>query len=252
MEDGDTAKTERKGPMTELVLVDFDDTLVETAPAFRQSREALFARLLAEGFSEKDSSRVHHDVVEPELLVLFGMGPFRLEPSFRDTYVRLCMEGGRKPDPQVADECGALGRDFMGQPKLLEGAIEALKELSKRAHTVIYSQASHPDYQVGRIRDAGVTEIVPVERIRITPKKTKEAFRMALAHFGIPSPENATMIGNSLRSDINPALEAGAQAILVEPYEMWAYDVVPPVSDNFPRFTTFPEAVDHLLGNGSP
>ena len=127
MEDGDTPKNERKGSMTELVLVDFDDTLVETAPAFHQSREALFARLLAEGFSEKDASRVHHDVVEPELLVLFGMGPFRLEPSFRDTYVRLCMEGGRKPDPQVADECGALGRDFMGRPKLLEGALEALR-----------------------------------------------------------------------------------------------------------------------------
>ena len=51
------------------------------------------------------------------------------------------------------------------------------------------------------------------------------------------------MIGNSLRSDINPALTVGSQAILVEPYEMWHYDNVPPVSDDFLRFPTFPEAV---------
>ena len=252
MEIGDAGMSDRKEPMTKLVLVDFDDTLVETAPAFHQSREALFARLWSEGFSEEDAFRVHHDVVEPELLVLFGMGPFRLEPSFRDTYVRLCVEAEREPDPEVADECGALGKDFMGHPKLLEGALEALKELSERVHTVIYSQASHPEYQVGRMRDAGVTAVLSEEQIRITPKKTKEAFERAVAHFGIFRPEDTTMIGNSLRSDINPALEAGAQAILVEPYEMWAYDVVPPFSDNFLRFPTFPEAVNHLLENGRP
>jgi hypothetical protein len=59
------------------------------------------------------------------------------------------------------------------------------------------------------------------------------------------------MIGNSLRSDINPALIAGARAILVEPYEMWHYDNVPPVSQDFLRFPTFPDAVAHLLANGS-
>ena len=58
------------------------------------------------------------------------------------------------------------------------------------------------------------------------------------------------MIGNSLRSDINPALEAGAAAFLVEPYEMWHYDNVPPVSMDFLRFQSFPDAVAHLLQNG--
>jgi len=252
MEIGDPDDTEPKEHVTELVLVDFDDTLVETAPAFHQSREALFARLSSEGFSEEDAFRVHHEVVEPELLALFGMGPFRLEPSFRDTYVRLCVEEGRDPDPEVADECGALGKDFMGHPKLLEGALEALEKLSQRIPTVLYSQASQPDYQLGRIRDAGVTEIIPEDRIRITPRKTRETFLEALAHFQLPDPSRSMMIGNSLRSDINPALEAGARAILVEPYEMWHYDNVPPFSGDFLRFTTFPEAVEHFLGNGRP
>ena len=251
MEDGASTSLELKEQMTELVLVDFDDTLVETAPAFHQAREALFARLSSEGFFVEDAFRVHHDLVEPELLALFGMGPFRLEPSFRDTYVRLCVAEEREPDPAVADECGALGKDFMSTPSVMVGALDALKKLSRRVPTVLYSQASHPDYQLGRIRDAGVTAILPEERIRITHRKTRKTFLEALAHFQLPDPSRAIMIGNSLRSDINPALEAGAQAILVEPYEMWHYDNVPPVSQDFLRFTTFPEAVEHFLGNGA-
>ncbi len=236
--------------MRELVLVDFDDTLVETAPSFHEAREALFQRLEAEGFSRKAVRRVHHQEVEPELLALFGMGPFRMEPSFLDTYLRLCRDQGRTPDHGVAEECATLGRDFMGHPRVMPGSLEALDRLAAVTPTILYSQASHPLYQLARMRDAGVTRIIPPDRIRITPLKTAAAFLATLDHFGVRNPGDSTMIGNSLRSDINPALTAGARAILVEPYEMWHYDNVPPVSLDFLRFSTFPEAVDHLLADG--
>ena len=135
----------------------------------------------------------------------------------------------------------------MGRPKVMENALEALGALVGEVPTVIYSQASHPEYQLGRIRDAGVSAILPESRIRITHRKSRKTFLKALKHFGQDDPARATMIGNSLRSDINPALLAGARAILVEPYEMWYYDKVPPVSDDFLRFPTFPDAVDHFL-----
>jgi putative hydrolase of the HAD superfamily len=237
--------------MTELVLVDFDDTLVETAPAFHRAREALFTRLAEEGFPTEESHRVHHEEVEPEFLTLFGMGPFRLEHSFRETYVRLCTAHGRSQSAAVAETCGNLGKDFMGHPEVMEGAMGALERLAGRYPTVIFSQASHREYQLGRIRDAGVTGIVDEERIRVTHRKTRETFLEAVRHFTSSEPRHTVMVGNSLRSDINPALEAGAQAILVEPYEMWHYDNVPPVSTGFLRFATFPEAVAHLLENGA-
>jgi putative hydrolase of the HAD superfamily len=154
---------------------------------------------------------------------------------------------GRNPDLRIAEECGALGRDIMGHPEVMDGALDALEALAKRLPTVIYSQASHPGYQMGRIRDAGVTRILPEDRIRITHRKTLVTFRETLTHFRIPDSHRAVMVGNSLRSDINPALEAGSEAILVEPYEMWHYDNVPPFSDQFSRFPSFAEAATHLL-----
>jgi putative hydrolase of the HAD superfamily len=234
--------------MEKLVLVDFDDTLVETAPAFHSAREALFQRLEETGFSREDSYRVHHQEVDPELLRIYGMGPFRMEPSFRETYLRLCREQDRTPDPESADRCGALGRDFMGKPRVMEGSLEALERLAAHVPTVLFSQAAQVEYQMGRVRDSGVTRVLDEGRIRITDRKTPDTFQEALHHFGVQDSARATMIGNSLRSDINPALTVGAGAILVEPYEMWHYDNVPPVSDDFLRFSTFPEAVEFICG----
>ena len=235
--------------MEKLVLVDFDDTLVETAPAFQNAREALFLELEEGGFSKEDSYRVHHEEVDPKLLLQYGMGPFRMEPSFRATYLRLCEEQRRLPNPEFADRCGALGRDFLGKPRVMEGSLEALETLAELVPTILFSQSAQVEYQMNRVRDAGVTRILHEDRIRIAERKTPESFQAALDHFGVKDSSRATMIGNSLRSDINPALTVGAGAILVEPYEMWHYDNVPPVSQDFLRFSTFPEAVDFICRN---
>ena len=132
----------------------------------------------------------------------------------------------------------------------MDGSLEALQALSESVPTVIFSQAAQAQYQMGRIKGAGVTRIIPVERIWIVERKTPETFQAAVNHFGVGEPSRATMIGNSLRSDINPALTVGAGAILVEPYEMWHYDNVPPLNENFLRFPTFSKAVNYLLGGG--
>jgi len=235
--------------MKKLVLVDFDDTLVETAPAFHGARGALFRKLEEEGFSEEDIRRVHFDEVDPELLKKHGMGPFRMAPSFRETYLHLCASFGRTADQAVADSCEAFGRDFLGKPKVMDGSLEALEALASAYPTAVFSQAAQKEYQMGRIRDAGVLKILTEDQVRITELKTPDSFRDVLVSFGIQDPSTAVMIGNSLRSDINPALAAGSEAILVEPYEMWHYDVVPPLSDDFLKFSNFPEAAAHLLGS---
>lgn len=233
--------------MPQLVLVDFDDTLVETAPAFHGAREALFDFLEKAGFSRDEANRVHYEEVDPELLAKHGMGPFRMALSFQETYLRLCARHGVKPDLHVAESCAALGRDFLGNPRVMEGSLGALEALCAAVPTIVFSQSAQEEYQSGRIRDAGVTRIVGEDRVRITGRKTVKTYVEALSHFGVEDPSLATMIGNSLRSDINPALEAGSQALLVEPYEMWHYDVVEPISQDFLRFPAFPEAVAFIL-----
>jgi putative hydrolase of the HAD superfamily len=237
-------------PDPALVLVDFDDTLVDTAPRFQQARRDLFARLARAGFAADQIQRVHHEEVDPGMIDRYGLGPFRLEPSFRETYLRLCAEARLVPDPVVADECAALGHAVAGTPPLLEGALEALSRLDAALPTVLYTQSGHPEYQLGCVREAGVLDIIPLERVRICSRKSTHEFRAALDFFGIREPAVACMVGNSMRSDVNPALANGAGAILVEIDDPWEFDQAEPVSDAYITVRSFAQAVEYLTEAG--
>ena len=230
-----------------LVLVDFDDTLVDTAPRFQRARRELFELLEREGFSSGEIHRVHHDEVDARYLERMGYGPFRLAPSFRDTYVELCRRNDRRPLAGVADACAALGARVPGPPPVLQGALAALQRLSAALPTALYTQSSDPDYQLHCVRASGVTGILPESRIHITERKTPDAFRLTMERFSARRPEAVCMVGNSLRSDVNPALEVGARAIHVEQESPWVHDLVEPLRADVPKVRSFPEAVEILL-----
>lgn len=231
----------------QLVLVDFDDTLVDTAPRFHNARLELFRLLVETGFPEPDVYRVHHDEVDPAMREQFGFGPHRLEYSFRATYETLCNALGHQVDDVVADRAARLGKAVAGPPPLLAGAVDALRRLNDALPTALYTQSGDLEYQMGCVQACGLLEILPVDRVVIAAHKTTAEFGRVLDSFSIADPAGVWMIGNSMRHDINPALEAGANAIFVEVADPWEFDVVPPVSDTFHTVRSFPAAVDLLL-----
>jgi putative hydrolase of the HAD superfamily len=234
-----------------LVLVDFDDTLVNTAPRFQTARRRLFGLLNMAGIEEALARRIHHDHVEPLMLERHGLGPSRLEHSFRATYEALCQASGTDVDPVLAAECAEIGRSVYGTPPLFDGALDALRQLSGRYATVLYTQAADREYQMSCVQESGIRTLLGEAAVHISPRKTAESFREVLSTLGIDDPAGVWMVGNSIRSDINPALEVGAQAILVEVEEPWEFDLVDPVSHDFVRVRNFPEAVSYLLRLGA-
>ena len=226
-----------------LVLVDFDDTLVDTGPRFHRARDLLFRRLAREGFDAAEIHRVHHDEVDAEFLSRMGYGPFRLPGSFRETYLRLCAKRGRRPDPAVADACAALGEGVVGPPPVLPGAMEALRRLAAELPTALYTQASDPDYQLHCVRASGVLDILSLDRVHITERKTPEAFVATMGRFAAREPDRVCMVGNSIRSDVNPALASGARAIHVEREVTWVHDLAEPLVAGVPTVRSFAEAV---------
>ncbi|MEJ2503745.1 MAG: HAD family hydrolase [Gemmatimonadota bacterium] len=222
-----------------LVLVDFDDTLVDTAPRFARARRALFDRLERAGFEREAIERIHHHEVDPVMRRDHGFGPHRMPTAFRETYRALCRFTGREPDPDLAAACERLGTEVAGTPPPLDGALDALRRLARALPTALYTQAGNAAYQVGCLREA-------------VPVKTPDAFRETLRGFGVAEPARAWMVGNSLRSDINPALEVGAHAIHVQNRDPWHHDVVEPLHGRYRTVASFHEAVSFLLGNGDP
>lgn len=230
-----------------LVLVDFDDTLVDTAPRFARARSRLFQLLAEQGFDPVLVEHVHHNDVDPGMRARHGYGPARLGPAFLETYRALCSAGGASPDTAIEALCVELAAGVAGTPPPLDGAIPALRRLAAAVPTAIYTQAADADYQIGCLRDAGALEAVGETRVRVVPVKTADALRETLDAFEVRDPAAAWMVGNSIRSDINPALEIGVNAILVEQDDPWHHDVVEPVHDRFPRVRRFADAVQMLL-----
>jgi putative hydrolase of the HAD superfamily len=235
----------------ELVLVDYDDTLVDTAPRFLQARRLLFALLEEAGISEETARRIHHDQVEPRMLDQYGFGPRRLEPSFRATYEAGCEALGLRVDPTMLERCAEVGRAVAGTPPPIEGALPALERLAKAYRTVLYTQAGDAEYQLRCLRDSGLYDLLGESSVRICERKSVHSFREVLSSLGVEEPAAVWMVGNSIRSDVNPALEAGAHAILVEVADPWEFDVVDPVSNDFVKVRSFADAVAFLLEEGT-
>lgn len=231
----------------DLVLVDFDDTLVDTAPRFQQARRSLLALMQEAGFSHDQAYATLYDEIDPVMRQRFGLGPRRMEPAFLATYERLCEVHGVSPDADVARQAAELGRGCYGPPPAFTGALDALRRLVGIHPTVIYTQSGDLEYQLSCIRGAGIVDIVTEHRVRVCDRKDADMFRNTLAQYGVSDPIAAWMIGNSMRSDINPALEAGANAILVDAHDPWEYDIVEPYANTFLRVPSFPAAVDLLV-----
>jgi putative hydrolase of the HAD superfamily len=231
----------------DLVLVDFDDTLVDTGPRFQNARRALLALMHDAGFAHDVAYDLLYHEIDPGMRKQYGLGPRRMEPAFVATYERLCAARGLTPDPQLAARAAELGRSCYGTPAAFEGALHALQRLVAVHPTVIYTQSGELEYQLSCIRGAGVVDIVNEERVRVCERKDAVAFREALHWYGVADPAGAWMIGNSMRSDINPALEAGANAILIESADPWEYDMVEPHGPYFHRVPSFSDAVDLLV-----
>jgi putative hydrolase of the HAD superfamily len=233
--------------MIEIVLVDFDDTLVDTGPRFQNARRSLLTFMQELGFDEEAARDMLYNQVDPGMRVQYGLGPRRMEPAFVATYQRLCELHGVQVDDDVVIRAAELGRSCYGPPPAFDGALDALRRLSSVHPTVVYTQSGDMEYQLSCIRGAGIIDIVNESRVRVCDRKDAGMFLQTLEHYGVAAPTGAWMIGNSMRSDINPALEAGANAILVETPDPWEYDLVEPIASSFHRVRTFPEAVDLLV-----
>jgi putative hydrolase of the HAD superfamily len=231
----------------ELILVDFDDTLVDTGPRFQNARRSLLTLLATAGFAEDVAYDMLYNQVDPGMRRQYGLGPRRMEPAFVTTYERLCEVHGVPFDAAVAERAAQLGRSCYGSPPAFEGALDALRRLSSELPTVVYTQSGDVEYQLECVRGAGIIDIITEERIHVCGHKDAEMFIRTISSYGVKDPAHAWMIGNSIRSDINPALEAGANAILVETADPWEYDLVDPHSATFHRVPSFPHAVDFLL-----
>ena len=204
---------------------DADDTLWHNERYFRLSQER-FAELLRD-FAEADHLADRLDAAERRNLGRYGFGIKGFVLSMIETALDVT---DRKVPGAVIAELIAAGHEMLAHPiELLPDAAETVAALAGEAHLLLITKGDLLD-QERKLAQSGLGEFF--DGVEIVADKTPEIYARA---FG--GAARAAMVGNSLRSDVLPAIEAGHWGIHV-PHELtWSYEraETPETHDRFRR-----------------
>ena len=196
------------------LIFDCDDTLWENNIYFERSIDA-FLDAVAHADLSREAARAVFNDVERANTVEHGYGSLVFARSLRETYRRLTP--GEVDEAEVA-RMEALGTAILEQELQLIPQVETtLAELSRR-HTLTMLTKGQWDEQRLKVERSGLERYV--HHVEIVAEKNVETYRAILKTLGV-EPGRAWMVGNSPKSDINPALAVGMGAVFIPHDQTW-------------------------------
>ncbi|MGH6859330.1 MAG: HAD family hydrolase [Phyllobacterium sp.] len=206
---------------------DADDTLWQNEQFFRSS-ERHFASLVAP-YADIADLPERLLAVEKRNLDSYGFGIKGFTLSLVETAVEVTE--GRVPASVIADILAA-GREMLRHPvETLPHVTETLEQLAGRYRLVLITKGDLFD-QERKLAQSGLGDFF--NAVEIVSDKGRTTYERVFARHG-DGAGRALMVGNSLKSDVVPAIEAGSWGIYVPHDLTWVLEhVEAPVAN--PRF----------------
>src|ERR1700677_1181113 len=196
------------------LLIDADDTLWENNIFFEQAIETFIDLLEPLGYT-RDYIRYILNETERRNIRQHGYGVRSFRRSLEDTYLKLAGNTARREMVQRIDQMAA---DLEGTPPhILDGVPETLAYLADR-HRLILLTKGEPAEQAAKVERSGLQTYF--DAIEIVVEKNSEVYVQIIEQFKIVK-SHGWMVGNSPRSDINPALQVGLNAVFIPHSNTW-------------------------------
>jgi putative hydrolase of the HAD superfamily len=207
-------EVDRSLPTSQHLIFDADDTLWENNIHFEQAIEE-FLDFLSHATLPRDQVRAVLDEIELANAGAHGYGSAAFARNLRQTYERLAGEHLRDDDLQ---RVMAFGLRIMSQPiEVIDGVEATLAALAARHDLVLLTKGNAEEQRL-KIERSGLE--VYFRHTAVVPEKTSATYHDLVADLGL-EPDRAWMIGNSPKSDINPALAAGLGAVFIPHHATW-------------------------------
>ncbi len=225
------------------LMIDADDTLWENNIYFERAIDA-FVDLIDHPELAREEVRAAFDRLESARVKVHGYGADAFHKSLLAGYEHLTGNTCTGEHAEQIAACVALVHD--GELALLEGVLEALPHLSARHTLILVTKGDHAE-QTAKLARSGLGH--HFHHVEVLREKHSVAYLELLERHGC-DPATTWMIGNSPRSDINPALAAGMHAVYLPHRSTWVLeqqDVKAP--DNGQRLlqlATFRELLKHF------
>jgi putative hydrolase of the HAD superfamily len=199
------------------LLIDADDTLWENNIYFERAYDD-FVEFLAHSSLTPRQVRDVLNEIESVNAKVHGYGARNFGRNLQQAYHHLAE---REIRPDDRDHIMSLAERIMEQPlELIDGVEETLASLAERHELTLFTKG-HPDEQRMKVERSGLQRYFA--HTSIVKEKDAPAYRRIVEQRGFTC-ESTWMIGNSPKSDINPALEAGLGAVLVPHARTWVLE----------------------------
>ncbi|PLL14278.1 HAD family hydrolase [Tabrizicola sp. TH137] len=215
---------------------DADDTLWQNEAFFRLTQDR-FTALLAD-YADPDHLHDRLLAAERRNLGHYGFGVKGFTLSMIETAIEVTE--GRVPATVIA-ELMAAGREMLEHPiELLPHARTAVETLADTHRVLLITKGDLLD-QERKLAQSGLGDLF--HGVEIVSNKTAPVYAGIFARHG-DGADRALMVGNSLKSDVLPVIEAGGFGVHVPHGLTWALEQADP-PDGHPRFTALPD-LGHL------
>lgn len=192
--------------------MDGDDTLWFVEPLYDAARDAA-RRLVSAAGLDGDRWEVLEREIDVRNVDRLGVDPARFPASCVEAYAAVAAESGRKADERVSDAVRDAAATVFFSPAPVHHLAGKLLDLLRQHGTVVLLTKGDLSVQHRRIEQAELSEAF--DEIKVVTVKDESAFGELLSAYRI-EPGRGVSIGNSLPSDINPALRVGMKAIWVD------------------------------------
>ena len=196
------------------LLIDADDTLWENNIYFERAIGKFISFLNHREYTPEQVRLVLNDV-ERDSIVKHGYGLHSFAHSLVETFEKLSSE---PITPELHERIRSFAHQIADHPvEVITGVPETLDYLSQRHHLILMTKG-HPAEQAGKVERSGLKEYFAA--VEIVAEKDEAPYRSSVAKYAL-EPDYTWMVGNSPKSDINPALAAGLHAVFVPHNDTW-------------------------------
>jgi putative hydrolase of the HAD superfamily len=209
------------------VGLDADDTLWHNETIFRLTQDR-FVALLAP-YADEPDLRERLAATERRNLHLYGYGV----KGFTLSMIETAMSVGQGADlTPVVREILAAGREMLAHPvEALPGVPETLAALAERYRLVLITKGDLL-HQESKLAASGLGDLFAA--VEIVSEKDRGTYERVFERHGSGA-ARAAMVGNSLRSDVLPAIEAGAYGAYIPYVVTWAHEMAD-APEGHPRY----------------
>jgi len=203
--------------MRQHLIFDADDTLWENNIYFEEAFDR-FCEYLDHSALTPPAIRERLDAIERENAKIHGYGARNFARNLQQCYQLLAE---RDWEDEHLSEVAEFAHNILDSPmELIPGVAETLADLAQHHELTLFTKGD-PEEQNMKIDRSGLR--IHFDHCAVVKEKNREAY-LRLADIRDFDLDRTWMIGNSPKSDINPALAAGMRAVYVPHPRTWGLE----------------------------